>query len=162
MGKKLKYCVIGLAATLISGSAFADEHSHFEGHAFGKKAYLEEQPTFVQPRYDRRVAAAAARLAAAKLGTIRGSIGHDQSPIMVEISEKKTDVKAEIPLLPRLSGSPHPAGTEMPPPIVSNDTGDLDAIMTGTVITQPAQQAYSDGLYWDQFDSKGRRLKRIN
>jgi hypothetical protein len=77
-------------------------------------------------RHDLRVERAAARIAAAKIGELRGSHSHDADPMaLIETYER--------PL--RLKDKPRPVSGAIPP-VVSNDDAPgplLDPIATGSV-----------------------------
>ena len=109
------------------------------------------------PKHDEKVAEAAAKKAAAKIGTIRGTIDHDKAPQLVTPStlEKKS---TETSLLPRPAWVPVP-GKKALPPMVSNNEFGIDHTMTGsigknsdqTIVTKPESG-------WEKFDRYGNLI----
>ena len=96
MGVQLKYCVVGAGAHAHQWKCACRSANAFSKvHAFGAGSYKETQVTVRLQRYDKKVAEAAAKLAAAKIGSIRGSISHDQSPFHGDYRGKKPVEKAE-------------------------------------------------------------------
>ncbi|MEM9329832.1 MAG: hypothetical protein AAGA53_00815 [Pseudomonadota bacterium] len=106
-------------------------------------------------RIDRNVEAAAAKIAAEKLGDIRGSINHDDVPFMVTRKLLKKE-EEQSSLLPRPAWVP-PKGKKVLPPLVSNILSELDYTFTGSVNGQPVKQ--QNRIVWDKFDRYGNPIK---
>ncbi|MEO0327251.1 MAG: hypothetical protein AAF217_01505 [Pseudomonadota bacterium] len=107
--------------------------------------------------YDTSVARAAAILAAEKLGELRGTIGYDEQPIIIDkkLLEKNSD-KSELNYI-----RPDPVpevDTESLPPVVENGIQlGFDNIRTGSV--QNPKSSNKPVLEWEVFDSNGNPFK---
>ncbi|MEM9278064.1 MAG: hypothetical protein AAGA76_05790 [Pseudomonadota bacterium] len=102
-------------------------------------------------KFDRNIEAAAAKIAAEKLGDIRGSINHDEVPFMITDKLLKKEQK-ETNLLPRPAWIP-PKGEKKLPPLVSNILSDIDYTLTGSINGQQVRK--SNRIKWDKFDRYG-------
>lgn len=104
--------------------------------------------------HDRSIEMAAAKIAAQKLGDIRGSISHDVHPFMVTAELLKKERK-QSSLLPRPSWVPPKAGNTLPP-MVSNKLSELDYTLTGSINGKPVKQ--SNKVVWEKFDRYGNPI----
>ena len=104
-----------------------------------------------EARFDRKLEAAAAKIAAEKLGEIRGSIDHDETPLIItqKLLRKEASQRS---LLPRPSWVP-PKGEKALPPMVTNLLSKFDYIITGSTNGQADRQ--TDRIIWDRFDRHG-------
>lgn len=93
-------------------------------------------------RYDRSIEAAAAKIAASKLGEIRGPISYDETPVTTRPSKPKLKVPAPMPDPMKIS-------------IYHNDlvfSDGLDKTTTAGIKLRMKQNQ------WERFDSKGRPI----
>jgi len=106
-------------------------------------------------KHDRTIEAAAAKIAAKKVGDIRGSIDYDDVPFLVT---RKLLVKEEAhtSLLPRPAWIP-PEGEEALPPMVSNFLADLDYTLTGSITGRKTKSTRR--IIWDRFDADGNPIE---
>lgn len=104
-----------------------------------------------ETKFDRSVGEAAARIAASKLGDIRGTIDHDTVPFLVtrKLLHKQD---AQTSLLPRPAWVPPKRDSDALPPMVQNGTFGIDRTMTGSIKRQP------DRIIWEKFDSDGNPI----
>ncbi len=105
-------------------------------------------------KHDRSIEAAAARIAAQKLGDIRGPINYDDLPFMVtrKLLIKEDD---QISILPRPAWVP-PEGENALPPMVSNFIPGLDYTLTGSINGRKISR--TSRTKWDRFDSNGNPI----
>lgn len=112
----------------------------------------------VQPKHDKSVELAAAKLAAKKIGEIRGSIDHDQKPFLVEAPKDKMPT-GTVSTLPRPSWVPEP-DRKVLPPMVSNAQDELDRTMTGSIMKPKLPPVnLPTATKWDRFDKNGRQIR---
>ena len=106
-------------------------------------------------KHDRTIEAAAAKIAARKVGDIRGPIDYDEHPFLVT---RKLLVKEDsrISLLPRPAWIP-PKGEEALPPMVSNFLPDLDYTLTGSIGSKKIKRTRR--VIWDRFDADGNPIE---
>ncbi|MEM7215104.1 MAG: hypothetical protein AAF423_06130 [Pseudomonadota bacterium] len=105
-------------------------------------------------RYDQSIADAAAKIAAGKVGELRGSIDYDEIPFMITNKLlKKEDEQAN--LLPEPTWVPPAKDSEFPP-IVSNFLDEIDYTLTGSVDRNTANR--SKRIVWEKFDRYGNPL----
>ena len=139
MGIQIKSAALALALVVASGSAASAD----------------------RPQHDESVALAAAKLAAEKIGEIRGSIDHDQKPVLVE-PVKDNISTGTIDHLPRPAWVPEP-DTKPLPPMVANGHTNLDSTMTGAIAKNPLPPVnLPRKITWDRFDKNGRPIKTLN
>ena len=94
-------------------------------------------------RYDRSIEAAAARIAASKLGDIRGPIAHDETPSVTRKSQPRLMQPAPRPDPDRISRSQE----VMPTP------DGIDSTHTASVKRAPKR------VIWDRFDRYGNPIE---
>jgi len=103
-------------------------------------------------KYDRSVEAAAAKIAAEKLGELRPTIGYDQQPDFVKgRAAKKPEQKSEL----RKPSWVREAEENTLPPI-TNATQGIDETVTGS-INLSERKAWKR-TYWDRFDQYGNPI----
>ncbi len=108
-----------------------------------------------QSKFDKSVQKAATDIAAAQLGDIRGSIDHDQKPVMVKSKkELKSQVEPSIPSQP--AWTPEPENNKLPP--VTQHVEGLDNTATGSI--EPLRQPKPLIQLWERFDQNGNRVNR--
>ncbi|MGI9352598.1 MAG: hypothetical protein ACR2O3_13625 [Rhizobiaceae bacterium] len=107
-----------------------------------------------EARFDRKLEAAAAKIAAEKLGEIRGSIDHDKIPLIITQKLLRKE-EAQSSLLPRPSWVA-PKGETALPPMVSNLLSKFDYTITGSINGRAGKQ--SQRIIWDRFDRHGNPI----
>ena len=110
-----------------------------------------------ETKFDKSVEAAAARIAASKLGEIRSTIDHDEVAFIVTRKVLRKQ-EAQLNLLPRPAWvPPKPEGNL--PPMVSNQLPDLDYSLTGSIRATPRKtQERRPHITWERFDVDGNPL----
>ena len=110
-----------------------------------------------ETKFDKSVEAAAARIAASKLGEIRSTIDHDEVAFIVTRKVLRKQ-EAQLNLLPRPAWvPPKPEGNL--PPMVSNQLPDLDYSLTGSIrATAPKSRVRRPYIRWERFDGDGNPL----
>ena len=154
----IKYKSIFLAtgfAVLFSGFAHADT----EVSPAIPEPFVETQQVTITPqKFDTKIAQAAANKAAQKIGTIRGTISHDERPKLVTHSNLEKP-SAEKSLIPRPAQVPVKERNALPPLVQNNEFG-IDATMTGSVKKNSLPPVNADPkLQWDRFNHLGRLIK---
>ena len=115
-----KFCLVTAAALIPASTAFG-----------------------VDQRHDRSIEAAAARIAASKLGSLRGPIGHDEEPAITRKSQPKPMAPPPKPDPLRISDADDDLTTQ----------DGIDPNFTASIKPAPAK------VIWDRFDRYGNPIK---
>ncbi len=139
MGFKISSATLGFALALASTSAVVAD----------------------QPGHDKSIELAAAKLAAAKIGKIRGSIDHDQEPILVE-RVKDQITTGSVRTFERPAWMQEPDQRALTP-MVRTQQIEVDLTMTGSVLKPKLPPVnLPSSTNWDRFDKNGRQIRTFD
>lgn len=156
MTEKIKAILLG--ASLASGiSGYANAEITKNPHVDEILSEVEFSAS-VPRKFDQKIARAAADKAAQRIGTIRGTINHDENPHLVTPANLEKPA-SEQSLVPRPAWVPLEDDKTLPP-LVQNDAFGLDRTLTGSIGKKKLPSIDSSPkLQWERFDHLGRLIK---